>query len=149
MAACAACLQPILRAQRFVLEGTEAFHAQCAGQSYRSKQRITEQHGFNLERQLNDTRRAAARVEAEAGRMRNEMVSAQAQVAVLEGRLAAEQQRRELLVQAHDARGDELRAARREIAELRAELAAHRVSGPQEDAEVDATALRFKMLELD
>lgn len=132
-----------------MLDGTEVFHAQCAGQAYRSKQRITEQRGFDLERQLNDTRRAAARVEADAGRLRNEAVSAQAQVAVLEGRVAAEQQRRELLVQAHEARGDELRAARREIAALRSELAAHKVAESQDDAEVDAAVQRFKMLELD
>lgn len=125
------------------------FHAQCIGQAYRSKLRITEARGFDLERQLADTRRAAARVEVEVSRLRNDAVSAQAQVAVLEGRVAAEQQRRELLLQAHEARGDELRAARREIAELRAELAAHRTTTGSEDAEVDATAQRFKMLELD
>ena len=149
MATCAACLQPIVRSQRFLLDGTEAFHAQCVGQAYRSKLRITEQRGFALERQLEDTRRAAARVEVEANRLRNELTSAKSQVVVLEGRLAGERGLRDAAMARMDAKDDELRAARREIAELRAELAALKPETGAASDDIDATVQRFKMLELD
>jgi chromosome segregation ATPase len=150
MASCAACLQPIMRGQLFSLDGTEVFHRSCIGSSYRSKLRLAEQRGLDLERQLNDTRRAAARVEAEANRLRNEATSVRAQVAVLEGRVAGLQAQRELDAESILSRSNELRAARVEIASLRSELASLR---PQEDrdseGDLDATAQRFKMLELD
>ena len=149
MAFCAACLQPIVHGQRFVLDGTEVFHGQCAGQAYRSRGRLAEQRERNLEDQLADTRRAAARVEAEANRLRNESVSAQAQVVVLEGRVAGLQAQRELDAERHAARGDELRAARAEVAALRAELAAVKPAPAEAETDLDASAQRFRMLELD
>lgn len=152
MASCAACLQPILRAQRFLLDGTEVFHAQCVGQAYRSKLRLAEQRGWDLERQLNDTRRAAARVESEANRHRNDAMTAQARAVVLEGRIAGLLHERELSAARLDAHLEELRAARNEVAALRRELAALRPSESESeraDADLDATAQRFRMLELD
>lgn len=151
MASCAACLQPILRAQRFVLDGTEVFHAACIGQSYRSKLKISEQRARELEAQLADTRRAAARVEAEASRLRNEVTSRGAEVISLTGMLSGARQQ---LFTAQDARvalQDELQVARSQNAALRAELAAvkqERVTEPQGEDQ-DASVQRFKMLELD
>ena len=142
MASCAACLSPIVNGQRFVLDRTEVFHATCAGQAYRSQLRLAEQ-------QLADTRRAAARVEADANRLRNDAVSAQARAAILEGQLAAEQTRRQLEVERGSARSDELRAARAEIAALRVELAALKTTPVAEEQGLDASALRFSLLELD
>lgn len=149
MASCAACLRPIVNGQRFVLDGTEVFHGQCAGQAYRSRGRLAEQRQRDLEAQLADTRRAAARVELEANRLRNEAVSAQAQVCVLEARVAGLQTHRELDAERHAARGNELRAAHAEVAALRAELAALKPASAEPESDLDASAQRFKMLELD
>ena len=149
MASCAACLRPVVHAQRFVLDGTEVFHAGCVGQAYRSKLRMAEQRTRELESQLADTRRAAARVETETNRLRNESVSAQAQVAILEGRIAGLQTQREFDAERHAARADELRAARNEVAALRIELAALKPTDTQAEDDADASVQRFKMLELD
>lgn len=149
MASCAACLQPIVHGQRFVLDGTEVFHGRCAGHSYRSKGRLAEARARELEAQLADTRRSAARVEVDVNRLRNEAVSAQAQVCVLEGRVAGLQAQRDLDAERHAARADELRAARNEIAALRIELAALRPASAPADEDADASVQRFKMLELD
>ena len=149
MASCAVCLQPIVRGQRFLLDRTEVFHATCVGQSYRSQMRLAEQRAEELERQLADTRRAAARVELDVNRLRNEAMTAQSRVIVLEGQLAGEQTRRQLEVERGVARGDELRVARTEIATLRAELATLKTAEEPVDQDVDATVQRFRMLELD
>jgi len=151
MASCAACLQPIYQAQRFVLDGTEVFHAACLGQAYRSKLRMAEQRARELEAQVADTRRAAARVESETGRLRNESMSRAAEVISLEGRLAGVRAELELSQERLTARQGELQGARNQNAALRAELAAvkqERVEDKRED-EVDASVQRFKMLELD
>lgn len=151
MASCAACLQPILRAHRFVLEGTEVFHAQCAGQTYRSKQRITEAKVRELEVQLADTRRAASRIEEAANRYRNEATSKSA-AAIAEGaRLAAVRGELALANELLRATQAELQAARSGYIAIRAELEAAKKSTNDEGQkdDVDASALRFKMLELD
>lgn len=149
MASCASCLQSIIHGQAFVLDGTEVFHRACAGQAYRSRGRLAEQRQRDLEAQLADTRRAAARVEADANRLRNEAVSAQAQVCVLEGRIAGLQAQRELDADRHAARADELRVARNEIAALRIELASLKPAASEPEPDLDASVQRFKMLELD
>lgn len=150
MASCAACLQPIYQAQRFVLDGTEVFHAACLGQAYRSKLRIAEQRSRELEAQLADTRRAAARVEAETSRLRNESMSRAAEVISLEGRLAGVRAELALAQERLTARQGELQGARNQNAALRAELATAK-QGEVETTqdEVDASVQRFKMLELD
>lgn len=147
-ASCAACLLPIVRGQRFLVEGTEVFHARCVGQSYRSRLRLSEQRVRELESQLSGTRRAASRVESEANRLRNEVASAQARALILEGQVARLQAQRELDVDRMAASGDELRATRNELASVRLELEAFRPKDMVED-DVDATVQRFKMLEFE
>jgi chromosome segregation ATPase len=150
VASCAACLGPILRAQRFVLEGTEVFHAACVGQAYRSRLRIAEQRARELEVQLADTRRSAARVEAEAGRLRNESTSRGAEVIALEGLLAGTRAQLGLAEERLQARQGELQGARNQNAALRAELATMKQEAPAEqEGDLDASAQRFRMLELD
>jgi len=148
---CAACLRPLLRSERFLLEGTEVFHAACLGQAYRSKLRIAEQRTRELEAALADTRRAAARVEAEAGRFRNEATARAAEVISLEGRLAGARAELDLAQERLRSRQDELQGARNQNAALRAELVTAKGDAPsdQKDADVDASVQRFKMLELD
>jgi len=150
MASCAACLQPIYRAQRFLLEGTEVFHAACIGQAYRSKLRMAEQLVRELEAQVAGTRRAAARVEAETSRLRNEVTSRGAEVISLEGRLAGVRAELDLSQERLTARQGELQGARNQNAAMRAELAAVK-QGEVETTqdEVDASVQRFRMLELD
>ena len=149
MATCAACLQAIVRAERFMLDDTEVFHARCVGMSYRSKLRITEGKVRELEAQVADTRRAAARVEVEANRLRNDAASARAQAIMLEGRLAATQARSDQDHERLAARDEELREARRQLASLRSDLVALRPQeGSTAEAE-DATVQRFRNLELD
>jgi chromosome segregation ATPase len=154
MASCAACLQPILRSQQFALDGTEVFHRACVGQAYRSKLRIAEKHGFNLERQLEDTRRAAARVDAEANQLRNEATSRGAEVITLTSMLSGTRTQLFASQDRLQATQDELRASRTEIAALRAELATvkreARADGENDaDSDLDASARRFQLLELD
>jgi len=149
MASCAACLQPIYHAQRFALDGTEVFHAACLGQAYRSKLRIAEQRTRELESQLADTRRAAARVEAETNRLRNEATSRGAEVITLTSLLSGHRDQLALAQERLQVRQDELQGARNQNAALRAELS-QRVEHKAEEAPVeDSTALRFKLLELD
>lgn len=151
MASCAACLQPILRAQRFVLDGTEVFHAACAGQAYRSKLRMSEVRVRELEDQLASTRQAAARVESEANRLRNESTSHAAKLTIAESRLATTRAELELAQERLQATQVELQAARSGYIALRAELEAVKRGPPPEEQkdDLDASALRFKMLELD
>jgi chromosome segregation ATPase len=151
MASCAACLQPLYTSQRFVLDGTEVFHAQCLGQAYRSRLRMAEQRGRELEAQLADTRRAAARVEAETGRLRNEVISRGAEVIALTGLLSGHRDQLALAQERLQARQGELQGARNQNAALRAELAAAKQEAPGATSvdEVDASVQRFKMLELD
>jgi chromosome segregation ATPase len=150
MASCAACLQPILQAQHFVLDGTEVFHRACAGQAYRSKLRIAEQRGFDLERHLADTRRAGARVEAELNRERNQATSRGAEVITLTSMLSGT---RSQLFAAQDrlqATQEALQASQVEVAGLRAELATVKQEAPVERGDdLDASAQRFRLLELD
>lgn len=151
MASCAACLRPLLRSERFLLEGTEVFHAACLGQAYRSKLRIAEQRTRELEAQLGDTRRAAARVEAEAGRFRNEATARAAEVISLEGRLAGARAELDLAQERLRSRQDELQGARNQNAALRAELATvkqERVEDKHED-DRDASVIRFSLIELE
>ena len=148
MASCAACLQSLLKSQRFVLDGTEVFHAACIGQAYRSKLKISEQRERELERQLADTRRSAQRIEAEAHQLRNDVASRSAEAYRLEALLASVRSDLALAQERLQARQGELQGARNQLAAVRAELA----QGQQEPAapEVeDSTALRFKLLELD
>jgi chromosome segregation ATPase len=153
MASCAACLQPILRAERFVLDGTEVFHAACLGQAYRSKLRRAEQCNRELESQLADTRRSAARVEAETNRLRNDATSRAAAACVLEGRVSGLQAQLELAQERLQVAHGELQGARNQNAALRTELSALRSSETEgqksENADLDATSLRFRLLELD
>jgi len=150
MASCAACLQPIYQAQRFVLDGTEVFHAACLGQAYRSKLRMAEQRSRELEAQFADTRQAAARVEAEASRLRNESMSRAAEVIGLEGRLAGVRAELDLAQERLRARQNELQGAHNQNAALRVELATVRQERVEErNDDVDATIQRFRMLELD
>jgi capsule polysaccharide export protein KpsE/RkpR len=149
MASCAACLRPIVHAHQFVLDGTEVFHRQCAGQAYRSKLRLAEQRACDLEAQLADTRRAAARVEVETHRLRNEVTAQMASVVTLEGRLAERRTQLDLAQDRLQATRSDLQAARNEAAALRAELAALKPAEQSPDEDVDATVQRFKMLELD
>jgi chromosome segregation ATPase len=153
VASCAACLQPLLRSQRFALEGTEVFHVECLGQAYRSKLRMAEQRSRELEAQLADTRRAAARVEAETSRFRNESMSRAAEVISLEGRLAGVRAELELSQERLRARQGELQGARNQNAALRAELAAVKQEAPavrpEDGPQMDDSSLRFSLLELE
>lgn len=150
MASCAACLQPLLRSQRFVLDGTEVFHAACIGQAYCSKLRMAEQTARDLEAKLADTRRSAARVEAETNRLRNEAMSRAAEVIGLEGRMTGIRAELDLAQERLRARQNELQGERNQNASLRAELASVRHERVEEQADdVDATVQRFRMLELD
>lgn len=149
MASCAACLEPILRSQQFVLDGTEVFHRACAGQAYRSRLRIAEQRVRELEAQVADTRRAAARVEADTNRLRNEVTSKGAEVIQMVGTLS---EARALLISARErlqATEGALQSAYNENAALRAELAAFKPEASKAQEDVDATVQRFRMLELD
>lgn len=151
MASCAVCLLPIVRGQRFLLEGTEVFHATCASNSYRSKQSITDAKMRELEAQLADTRRAAARTEGELNVQRNLATSRHAEVVQLN---AIAQEARDVRIAHEQARFEaeaQLRAARTEIAALKAELAARSSENTlsADPAQDDATAIRFKLLELD
>jgi len=150
MASCAACLQPIYQAQRFVLDGTEVFHAACLGQAYRSKLRMAEQRSRELEAKLADTRQAAARVEVEANRLRNVVMSRAAEVIGLEGRMAGVRAELDLAQERLRARQNELQGAHNQNAALRVELATVRQERVEErDDDVDATIQRFRMLEMD
>jgi len=150
MASCAACLQPLLRSQRFVLEGTEVFHAACLGQAYRSRLKMSEQRERELERQLADTRRAAQRVEAEAHQLRNDVAIRSADVYRLEAQLANVRSELELTQERLQARQGELQGARNQLGALRAEVAQKAAQEPEAQPEVeDSTVLRFKLLELD
>lgn len=153
MANCAACLQPLLRSQRFVLEGTEVFHAVCIGLAYASKLKVSEERMRELERQLTETRRAAARVEAETNRLRNESNSRQAELIVIEGRVAGLRAELELAQERLSSRQAELQGARNQNAELRAEIvklqADAGISTETEKNDVDASVQRFRLLELD
>jgi chromosome segregation ATPase len=151
MASCAACHQPLLNSQRFLLEGTEVFHAACVGRAYMSKLRVAEQRVRELEAQVADTRRAAARVEAETNRLRNESTSRAAEVCVLEGRLSGARAELELTNERLRARQDELQGARNQNIALRAELAKVQVAEvqPEPEKEADPTSVRFGLLELD
>jgi chromosome segregation ATPase len=150
MASCAACLQPLLRSQRFVLDGTEVFHAACIGRAYCSKLRMAEQTARDLEVKLADTRRAAARVEAETSRLLNQSMSRAAEVIGLEGRLAGVRAELDLAQERLRARQDELQGTRNQNAALRTELASVRHERVEERADdVDAAVQRFRMLELD
>lgn len=150
MASCAACLQPILRAQRFVLDGTEVFHAACVGQTYRSKQRLSEAKQRETEAALADTRRAAARTETELNVQRNLATSRHAEVVQLEYAVAQVRQQLAVQEQARYEVEAQLRAARAEVAALKVEAAARSSENRQSaDPGVDDSALRFSLLELD
>ena len=153
MASCAACLQPLLRSQRFLLDGTEVFHAACIGRAYLSKLKLAEQRVRDLEAQVADTRRAAARVEAETNRLRNEATSKAAEVCVLEGRISGVRVELELTQERLRARQDELQGARNQNAALRAEIAKLQadagISSDEPEKDTDASAIRFGLLELD
>jgi len=149
MASCAACLQPIMNAQAFVLDGTEAFHRGCARNAYRSKLKLTQQRELELERQLGDTRRAAQRVEAEAHQLRNDVANRTAEVLRLEAQLASVRSDLGLAQERLQTRQGELQGARNQLAALRAELAQKPEPEPQEATSEDSTALRFRLLELD
>jgi hypothetical protein len=112
---------------------------------------MSEQREREVERQLAETRRAAARVEVEANRFRNEAVERQAACFVMEGRASALRTELELTQERLRARQDELQGARNQNAALRAELASAKATDePQESEKVeDATVQRFRMLELD
>lgn len=142
MATCAVCSETILQGQQFVLEGSEVFHRPCVGQAYRSKLKIAEQSVHTLERQLADTRRAAARTETDANTQRNLANVRMAQVAQLQGDIRA-------IEGALRAAEDVARAAAAEVTALRAELASLRAPASAEEQDADATVQRFKMLELD
>ena len=150
MASCAACLQPILRSQQFVLDDTEVFHRACVGQRYRSKQRIADQRVRDLEAQLADTRRAAARAEVDLNQERNQSTSRGAEVISLTAMLSGTRTQLFATEDRLAATRNELSAARAETAAVRAELATVKPEAPtkQED-DLDASAQRFRMLELD
>ncbi len=150
MATCAVCVQPLGYGERFLLDDTEVFHVQCFGQRYLSKQRVSDERVRTLEAQLADTRRAAARVEAETHQLRNQVTSKGAENIQLTALLSTT---RNAMFANEDralAAQEELRAARNEIAAMRIELAANRpTQAPAEKQDEDATVQRFRMLELD
>lgn len=154
MAQCAACLQPIARGEQFALDGTEVFHRACVRQSYRSKLKVAEQTARDAEARLADTRAAAARVEAEVNTQRNLAMQRQAQVIQLQGELHRARAAAEIQEEYRRAAEGVARDLQAILASTRAELAAERAANrpqpeekPTED--LDATSLRFKMLELD
>jgi chromosome segregation ATPase len=120
------------------------FHADCAKHAYRSKLKLAEQRNRELESQLADTRRAAARVEIEANHLRNETTSLSIQLDNARGQLAIADDR----LQAH---WDDLQAVRSQNAALRTELTAIKTERQEQkqDGEIDGAAeSRFKLLEL-
>jgi seryl-tRNA synthetase len=152
-AECAVCRKAILRNDRFVLDGTEAFHPYCLQDRYRSALRVAQQHQTELQKQLDATRRAAARIEEDERRARNEasqrhaaQIRLESQAATLRDELARSQERLRAVEGA-------LAAARNEGATLRAEVAKVRQETvPAEDTKndiVDASSVRFGLLELD
>lgn len=153
MASCAACLQPLLTSQRFLLDGTEVFHASCIGRAYASKLKVAEQRVRELELQLTQTRRSAARVEVEANRLRNETASRHAEQFVLAGRVDNLQRELDLAQERLEMKLGELQGGRNQNAALRAEIV--KVQGeagisPESEADdTDASEIRFKLLEMD
>lgn len=132
-----------------MLDGTEVFHARCVGQSYRSALRLAEAKARELQDRLDETRRAAARVEAEANRLRNEVASQRQRVIEAEARsvnaLALADNDRGLVA----ALRQELADARAREGRLRAELVALRPQEAEATDDRDATVERFRLLELD
>jgi chromosome segregation ATPase len=149
MASCAACLQPLLNAQPFVLDGTEVFHRACARNAYRSKLRLSEQRTRELEAQVTATRSSAARVEAEAHQLRNDVAHRSAEICQLEAQLAGVRYDLAIAQERLQARQGELQGARNQLAALRVELEQKVEQEPQEAPAEDSTALRFRLLELD
>jgi len=131
-----------------MLDGTEVFHEQCVGQAYRSKLRLAEQRSLDLERQLNETRRAAARAENEANVQRN--LASTRHAALIQMTAITQEAQRQLTweEQVRTETQNALRVAQAELAALRVELAAHHQETGEEEV-ADATAMRFKLLELD
>lgn len=149
MVSCAACLQPLLKSQRFLLDGTEVFHAGCVGRAYHSKLRVAEQRVRELELQLEATRRSAARVEVESNRYRNESAERMAAQLVAEGRAAALRAELDATRERLQIRQDELQGARNQNAALRAELGQAKPEPQEAKTELDASVQRFGLLELD
>lgn len=150
MASCAVCELPIVRGQRFLLDGTEVFHAACASNSYRSKLSITTAKLRETEARLEDTRRAAARTEVELNVQRNLATSRHAEVVQLEYSVSQARAQQAAHEQARFEVEAQLRAARAEIAVLKADAAARSSENRQvADPAQDDSALRFSLLELD
>ena len=155
-ATCATCARPIATGQKWGTQGTEIFHAECMRDAYRSKLRIAETEKANalareadVVRQLAETRRAAARVEAEANQLRNELAGTRAKVLILEGQAAQARYDVEVAQERAATRLAELQGARNQVVTLQGEIAKAKPEEVQVDQDEDASATRFKMLELD
>lgn len=156
MATCAACSRPIVTGQKWGTQGTEIFHEGCLRDAYRSKLRIAETQAANavareadVARQLADTRRSAARVEAEANQLRNELAGTRAKVLILEGQAAQARYDVEVAQERAATRLAELQGARNQVVTLQGEIAKAAPKEAPVDQDEDASATRFKMLELD
>lgn len=150
MASCAACLDPILNSQRFLLDGTEVFHAECIGRSYISKLKLAEQRVRELEVQVADAQRS--RVESDANRIRNEVTRRQASALVHNARIEALRSELDLELARSRSFQNELQGSRNQNIALREEIAQLKshgeISSEPEKVEDDAV-MRFRMLELD
>lgn len=156
MATCAACSRPIVTGQEWGTQGTEIFHRSCLRDAYRSKLRVAETEKMNalareadVVRQLAETRRAAARVETEANQLRNELAGARAKVLILEGQAAQARSDVGIAQERAEIRLAELQGARNQVVALQAEIAKAKPEEVRVDQDEDASATRFKMLELD
>jgi hypothetical protein len=150
---CAICEQAITKAQRFVLVATEAVHRTCAtsGQPTRllkADQAIAELRvgHAKLRRQVEELERSVAQL----NRMVARSVSADV-VARLRERVDAERGAKELVTVELLSVNEQRRQAMAECDRLRARIAELESPAPaRSDAvEVDATELRFGLLELD
>ena len=155
MASCAVCMQPILRSQAFVLDGTEGMHRSCAGAAYRSKARLAEATIARLEQELAAERRTVTTTRAAAVVARSVSRQAEGTIEGLRAQLDLAQERQR-------AQQMELQAARNQNITLRAELAkaqasstatASRTTSSSESAGtgevIDEGAARFALLEMD
>lgn len=153
---CAACMQPMVSGERFVVSGTEILHQTCAAAG-----RMTELHRVRQE---------AHRVHAEVRRMERELEQARSSARFAEerceralGRVHAMQEGRVRAMQEADRIHAELETVRAEAESLRvinaslraamARLTSPATTQPAESRtspeEQDGTRVRFSLLEFD
>ena len=162
MATCAACARPIVKPQRFVIDGTEVFHATCIGRAYMSKLRIAEQRVREYESQAFQVRAAATAAENELHRLRTQLAMQEAKAIVTDGQVHLLRAELELAHERLETVMGELQGARNRNIAQRDELARAAaqpprpqagepaVMGKEEDPqEEESSTKRFKLLELD